>query len=122
IARQSVEGRLVAPAQLRRAPEQLPFYEIVRGLARAKFLRTRRFAFRGGHVGQLVLVGISAGGEVSDHQHQQDQARDQANRRPIELAHGLLNAVVPLRLHYSSRPSWSRTTRSMRAAMRSLWV
>ena len=37
----------------------------------------------------------------------------QRDRGPVELPHGLLNAVAALRLHYSSRPSCSRTTRSI---------
>ena len=98
--RDLVVGRLVAAAELRRAPEQVALDEVVSRLARAQFLSARRRARRHIGLGELVLVGAPAGCEIGDHQHEQGQSADQRNHGPVELAHGRLNAALRVRLHY----------------------
>ena len=95
-----VERRLVAPAQLRRAAEQLALDEVVGRAARAELLADSAAARgRDFGVGQLVLVGASARREIGDDQHQQDKPADSAIDRPVESCARASDASSPLRLH-----------------------
>src|SRR6185312_2426750 len=73
-------------------------------------------------LGELVLIRIPAGGEISDEDQQHDERTDQPERRPVGSTHGTPNVAAALRVHYWRRPSCSLTTRSIFAARRSLWV
>src|SRR4051794_24358767 len=122
VGRKPVVGGLVAPAQLRRAPEQLALDQVVRRLAGAALLGTRGLRLRNLVTSELVLLGVPVGGEIGDQEQQDHDAAQQCNDGGIKSPHRPVNARPGLRLHYWIRPSCNRRTRSILAAMRSLWV
>ena len=63
--RDLVEGRLVAPSELRRAAEQLALDEVVSGAARAQLLRLPGCRALELAAGQFVLIGVPVAGEIA---------------------------------------------------------
>src|SRR5579872_7479011 len=81
--------------------------------------RRRRYDFG---IRQFVLVRIAASHHVGEDDDDKDESKNKRDSPPVDPSDGRLDFLAASLLFHSSSPSWSLTTRSIRAASRSLWV